>query len=372
MNPRVFVSSVMEGFFEERQCARRSIEAAGCEAVLIEDFPSLATSPRNACLDAIQSCDSLILIIGERAGYIAPSKKPVVQEEVEYARLQRLPIFIFISSGPHDGATENLIAVVSDYVGGLYRKRYASLVDLQQEVTNALRLHYESHEPEMLDVSFFETALAEAPTLRDEPSIRLVTSPERRGTVFDPMAFERIEFKDQVFLPGYSTNPPLFNHEASKEFTFSADGFHVRQGCSEGYSQTDAKVDLRVDEYGRVICDLDISGSRGRGWMTHHLYVLEADVERRVKSFLSYWAALIDGADPYGRYRMWRLNAALVGMQMKRLLQSPPQDNAIELGMHGSEPILAYSEPRRLERTSFANPDDEVTRLVSMLRRRST
>lgn len=371
MSPRVFISSVMDGFSVERETARRSILTAGCDPILIEDYPSLSKSPRDACLDAIQSCDSLILIIGERAGYVAPSGKPAVQEEVEYARFQRLPIFVFVSAGAHDSAAENLIAFITDYVDGLYRKVYASTADLQREVTSALRRHYEDREVEMFDMSFFETALAEAPTLRDEPSLRLVISPERRGTIFDPVAFESTEFKDRVFLPGYSTSPPLFDHETSKQFTFSADGFRVRQGSVDEYSQADNKVDMRVDEYGCVICDLDISGLRERGWMVHNLYVLEADVERRAKSFLMYWGALMSRADPYGRYRMWRLNAALLNMQMRRLLKNPPQGNSIELGTHGSDPMVAYHEPRKIERGNLIAPDDEVGRFVSMLRRRA-
>jgi hypothetical protein len=49
--PRVFVSSVIEGFEAYRQAAARAIDAAGAESVLVnEQFPSLAASSRNACL----------------------------------------------------------------------------------------------------------------------------------------------------------------------------------------------------------------------------------------------------------------------------------------------------------------------------------
>jgi hypothetical protein len=67
--PRVFVSSVIEGFQAYRQAAARAVEAAGGEPVLVnEQFPSLAASSRNACLDAVESCDSFVLILGARGG----------------------------------------------------------------------------------------------------------------------------------------------------------------------------------------------------------------------------------------------------------------------------------------------------------------
>lgn len=79
--PRVFVSSVIDGFQPYREAARKGIKAAGGEPVLVnEDFPSLPKSFRNACLDAVVSSDIYLAIIGERAGWRAPSGKLVVVE----------------------------------------------------------------------------------------------------------------------------------------------------------------------------------------------------------------------------------------------------------------------------------------------------
>ena len=81
MRPRVFVSSVMEGFEEFRLAAKNGIIAAGSEPLLIEDFPALPISPRNACIDGVASCDIHIAIVGNRGGWVAPSGKLVVEEE---------------------------------------------------------------------------------------------------------------------------------------------------------------------------------------------------------------------------------------------------------------------------------------------------
>jgi hypothetical protein len=65
---RVFVSSVVEGFQAHREAARTAIHAAGGDAILVnEDSPSIQTSSRNACLDAVASSDIFVLVVGERA-----------------------------------------------------------------------------------------------------------------------------------------------------------------------------------------------------------------------------------------------------------------------------------------------------------------
>jgi hypothetical protein len=47
MKPVIFASSIVDGFRDYRQAAREGIEAGGGRPLLInEDFPSLATSPK--------------------------------------------------------------------------------------------------------------------------------------------------------------------------------------------------------------------------------------------------------------------------------------------------------------------------------------
>jgi hypothetical protein len=70
MKPRVLVSSVIDGFETFRAAARSGVTAGEGEPVLIEDYPSIPTSPRNACLDAVDSCDALALVIGSRLRFL--------------------------------------------------------------------------------------------------------------------------------------------------------------------------------------------------------------------------------------------------------------------------------------------------------------
>jgi hypothetical protein len=91
--PRVFVSSVIDGFEPFRVAARSAITACGGDPVLVnEDFPSLLASPRNACLDAIDSCDLVVTMVGERGGWTSPSGSLVTDEEFQHAMTKKIPV----------------------------------------------------------------------------------------------------------------------------------------------------------------------------------------------------------------------------------------------------------------------------------------
>ena len=120
---RVFVSSVIEGFAEYRQAARSGIDQAGGEAVLVnEDFPSQASSSRNTCLDAIDSCDVFLLVLGGRGGWKTPSGRLVVEEEFEHARARKLPVIVFLEDVRRDADAQLFAKTLSDYVDGNFSR----------------------------------------------------------------------------------------------------------------------------------------------------------------------------------------------------------------------------------------------------------
>src|SRR5258708_7215708 len=133
--PRVFISSVIEGFEEFRQAAAEGVEAGGGEPVMVERFPSLARSPRNACLDGVQSADAYLGVIGQRGGWRTPSGALAVEEEFEEARRRSLPTLVFLQEASRDAEAERLAGKLSDYVGGRFRTTFTKPVELREKVT---------------------------------------------------------------------------------------------------------------------------------------------------------------------------------------------------------------------------------------------
>jgi hypothetical protein len=150
--PRVFVSSVIEGFAEYRKAARAGIDQAGCEAVLVnEDFPSQASSSRNTCLDGIDSCDIFLLVIGGRGGWKTPSGRLVVEEEFEHARARKLPVLVFLEDVSRDADAQRLAKSLSDYVDGHFRVTFTGAAALARQIERSLRAITDTRNNEPMD-----------------------------------------------------------------------------------------------------------------------------------------------------------------------------------------------------------------------------
>lgn len=99
--PRVLVSSTCYDLYLIREQLRNLIEDMGYDAVLSENgdiFYSPDFHVHLSCLNDVQNCDMIVLIIGNKFGseYILDPKKSITQKEHELAHLSAIPIFSFI------------------------------------------------------------------------------------------------------------------------------------------------------------------------------------------------------------------------------------------------------------------------------------
>ena len=120
--PRVFVSSVMEGYKNSRDAASEGIRQAGCEPVRAEDFPAATAFPRNSCLDGVRSADAVVLLLGKRYGFVGPSGLAATEEEYDQAQKNHMPIFVFLQDGEREAEQQKFINKVQGYVDGHWRK----------------------------------------------------------------------------------------------------------------------------------------------------------------------------------------------------------------------------------------------------------
>ena len=70
---KVFVSSLIGGFESFRAAAASAISTLGHEPVMAEDFPASPDSPQTACLAGVRDSGAVVLILGERYGYVQAS-----------------------------------------------------------------------------------------------------------------------------------------------------------------------------------------------------------------------------------------------------------------------------------------------------------
>lgn len=248
------MSSIVDGFAEYREAARRGIISAGGEAILVnEDFPSLNTSPRNACLDAIATCDFMVTIVGSRGGWTAPSGKLVVTEEFEHARSNGIPVFAFIQNTARDQEAERVANELSAFVDGLFRTTFETSDQLAQAVKKALdgRINHALMTGDMtVDLS---------PFLKDPDglfssmaTVRLVISPEREEEVISPMRIGSDELRDSIYRLGHARDVRLFDYARPTSAVTRGDELVIDQSEANGRHGEGEYVKLTIAESGRV------------------------------------------------------------------------------------------------------------------------
>jgi CheY-like chemotaxis protein len=144
---RVFVSSVIDGFQEERRAVQEAVSALSdshpVRATLAEDLPAGPAAPRDATLRAVEESDIYLGIYGLRYGYVDP-ETGVSATEAEYRTARELgrPVLVFIQN-PGDGderepRQEAFVGDVMDYGGGHYVAFFDNADQLRYEAYRSL------------------------------------------------------------------------------------------------------------------------------------------------------------------------------------------------------------------------------------------
>ena len=176
---RVFVSSIVQGFAAHREAARKAIEQAGAEPILVnEDFGSQNASSRNACLDAVASADIFVLVIGAQ---VAADRfgRLVIEEELEEARQRRLRILVFIEDGEQDGMRDSCrrrCRIISMY----FRARFRGAGGLGRELARALPPVIETLQRPAMNPDELSSSFQRPYTVGEQTTLRFVLSPERQ------------------------------------------------------------------------------------------------------------------------------------------------------------------------------------------------
>jgi hypothetical protein len=265
MRPRVFVSSVINGFQEYRKADRNGILAAGGEPVLIEDYPSLAVSPRSVCLDGVRSSDIHIVVVGSRGGWTAPSGKLVVEEEYEEARRCRLRVLAFVQKVECDEEAQRFVEKLSDYVDGVFRPTFTTPTELQAAVEKALMPIIQFHEKPKVELSMIEKKLKNPYRIYNETSLRFTLAPERVDELIDPVSLESPELKRQLLEIGHLLQVELFSYERPKTTQAGIDEIVILQSDEGRHRDCVDEVRLELTTGGLIVIDANVTGRTAIG-----------------------------------------------------------------------------------------------------------
>jgi hypothetical protein len=99
---RVFISSTMKDLANERAAVRRRLEEFNFEPVNAENLGPTGANSWDRLAPEIQSCDLLVLLMGERYGWIPPTgpeaqlKRAITEREVDEAKRWGIPVLPFL------------------------------------------------------------------------------------------------------------------------------------------------------------------------------------------------------------------------------------------------------------------------------------
>lgn len=360
----------MEGFQAHREAARAAIHAAGGEPILVnEDFPSIQTSSRNACLDAVASSDIFVLVIGPRGGWRAPSGRLVVEEELEEARRRRLPILVFIEEAEQDVDAKRLSATVSDYVDGYFRVGFRGPDGLGRELARALPpLIQTSQRPAMSSGEL--SAYFERPyKVGDETTLRFVLLPERLDEIVDPVRLGSDEFADRLLELGHSKSVALFSYQRAKEPpSISNDSLVIEQPAGNDWRRGIHAVRMELHESGAMVLDSNVTGRRERANSSDLMGMFRIaieDVEAALTADFRFASAVYEDIDPYKRHQRFFWNAALNSLGYRGFARNPSPAQAYTMNtQERSEPAVAFPAGRPMDRLLLAQPVREIERAI--------
>ena len=304
VRPRVFVSSVMEGYGEYREAARLGIQRAGCDPVLAEDLPAQASSPRNACLDGVQSSDALVLLLGARYGWIAPSGRSATEEEYEEARRRHLPILVFVQDGvAPEPRQREFVQRVEDYIGGHFRRSFRDANDLRRLAEEAVvAADFGAPGSQAGAAARIRAALNQRPeNIQDSVWMKTCWATPRDEGVVDPVDMDDEAFKQQLQQFAHGCTPPLFRYELSKRTDVSSSRLRVIQGEVQGSMLDEHATILEIHSDGTLAVAQNVTGpnSRDPNRILVRMYRLDPDVVRdrleRSWSFAAEWWNNHDG-----------------------------------------------------------------------------
>src|SRR5690606_21846818 len=171
-----------------------------------------------------------LVIIGDRAGFIAPSGKPVVAEEYERAIARGLPIIAFIQEGVHrEPEAERLARRISDYVGGHFRATFSSLDELERRVAEAVGRVIMQLEMPVMSADVVVGRLVKPNHDQREVILRTVFAPLRHEEVIDVVKLGDRDFRETLIDLGTATDVGLFSRWNRKAAKLQGDCLLIEQ-----------------------------------------------------------------------------------------------------------------------------------------------
>jgi len=234
---KVFISSVVQGFGDERRAAESAVRSLGLIPTMAEQFGAQPSSPRHTCLEEVRKSDLFLAVLGSRYGYETDSGLSPCEEELNEARQAGLPIFVFIEDCERDEKQEAFKERITDYGKGYHVSFFDSPDGLFRQIAESLS-HYGSTTEVSMTSSQASSHMQQhitslnSITSRD-PFVAVIVLPcDQRQPYLSPMELSRSEEKEAFQRASLFGDTAVFSTKRGVDVIDGREHLELRQrGC---------------------------------------------------------------------------------------------------------------------------------------------
>lgn len=291
---KVFLSSVISGFEPYREAAARGITTLRHELIRAEDFGASPGTPQQVCLDGVRRSDVVVLVLGERYGYVAPSGLSATHEEYREARDTK-DLLVFVQQGiKPEPNQKKFIDEVSAWASGRYLGKFTTPDELHGAVIEALhRLEMSRATGQADEVEMLARARQKVPTYQDthDRLLWLSVAGGPRQQVLRPAELESPELARDLKRMLLFDDDPFFSTEHGISERFEEDTLVFRQN----------KSSVSLDEMG-TICVVQ-AARKDVDWRSGEApnVVIKEEILDRIARGLRLAGKVLEKIDPTGK-----------------------------------------------------------------------
>lgn len=366
---KIFVSSLISGFEDERAAAVAAIKSLGHIPITAEAFGAGVASPRVACLQGLRDADLVVLMLGESYGAIQDiSGLSATHEEYREAKGSR-PVIAFVQEGIQPEARQGeFIREVQDWSGGLFRGGFTDAEHLRQAITQAIHQFELANAVAPVDpVELLQRALTMIP--REErgysragrPLLHLAVAGGPTQTILRPVEIEHPDLSRSLLREANYGDHAVFDPSRGSTGEMSGGALRLSQ---------DSGAEIILDERGGVRISVPIA--RGAGMMGALIEELVSDAIDRAITHTDWLLSQIDETHRLSRFVLVASIDAGDYMGWRTQNEDEASPNSMTMSHHfgaeAREPV-SFLPPDRPRTALTFDKNRMVEDLVTLLRR---
>jgi len=174
-----------------------------------------------------------------------------------------------------------------------------------------------------------------------------------------------------VYRIAHSLSVTLLRYTEPKSHSLTQDSLVIAQRSSsrQGRGKEDARIE--IGERGRIIIDTSVTEANQRGMGTG-MVIDASKIKGAARRAFAFAEAFFDEIDQHGRYQKFLHNTVLANPGNRKIVDEvDPQKKTFSMP-YGTQNdhIVAFDTPRSISRNTLREPEEEIERILTRIRRK--